>query len=431
MQYLNSLSIPLHSISSYGDAVLYTLSNGLKVVVSSVPGSRVSHCGLIVNAGSRDDGSNPGLAHCLEHMLFKGTKNRKSIHIINRLEVVGGELNAFTTKEITSIYAGIVNNHFEKAVELIADIAFNSTFPENELVKEKKVIAEEINQYLDSPEENIYDEFHELIFKDHPLSTNILGDEKSVMKITSKNIREFVGKHYHNQNMVFSYAGSLPPETVLKMVNKYFDLPETSHNKNIRKAFDPELYKPQTITKKTDHIQAYAIIGAPSFSLHHPDRQKLQLLINILGGPGMNSRLNLSVREKYGYTYNIEAGVSSFEDTGLFHCYTSTDVKNLEKTVKLIEKELKKLMTEKLSEVQLTKFKNQYTSQLILAEENRAGLMLHYGQSIARGLKSESLEQLLKKIETIEAGDLLEIANQIFNFDRLSYLYYLPNAPTH
>jgi len=415
--------LPNYTHYNLEDYQIHTLSNGLKIVYKQAPGTSVTHIGFNIYAGSRDDGLLPGTAHCFEHMLFKGTKKRNAFNIINRLEVVGGEMNAFTTKEITVLYASIINEYAERSLELLADLTFNSTFPEKELEKEKKVIAEEINMYLDTPEENIFDEFQEMIFAGHSLAPNILGTPESLQRITGKDLLDFHTYFYHPENVVLSISSDIPFKKFIKWSEKHCSGVYNSFTKTERTSF--KLYAPKTETKKTDHIQCHAILGNICYPHEHDNRLPMLLLNNLLGGPGMNSRLNLSVREKHGYTYNVESGYTAFKDTGLFHCYLSAEKKNLKKSVDLIHKELKKLKEIRLSAIQLHHAKTQFNGQIALSEENRMNLMLLLGKNIAQDYSIESLKEVIHKINEITAEQLIEIANEVFDFPQMSYLAYV------
>ena len=405
------------------DHTLHTLPNGLRIIYKEAINTSVTHIGFNIYAGSRDDGLLPGTAHCFEHMLFKGTTKRKSWHIINRLETVGGEMNAFTTKEITVLYASVINNYAERALELLADLTFHSTFPEKELLKEKKVIAEEINMYLDTPEENIFDEFQEMIFAGHSLAPNILGTPASLDKLSANDLIQFHQKYYHPKNIVLSISSGIPLKIFIKWAEKHCLVKENSFTDIVRPSFN--VYSPKTEKKTTEHIQCHAILGNTCYPHSHPKRLQMLLLNNILGGPGMNSRLNLSVREKYGYTYNIESGYTGFMDTGLFHCYLSTEKKSLDKAVDLVYKELKRLKEQKLSAIQLHHAKTQFNGQIALSEENRLNIMLMLGKNLVQGFSMETLNEVIHKINQVQADELQEIANEIFDFDQLSYLAYL------
>ena len=410
---------------------LITLSNGLRVVHQRVKGTQLVHAGFSINAGSKNDDQHPGLAHCLEHMLFKGTQHRRTIHVLNHLEVVGGELNAYTTKEITTIYGTTQGKHLSRLTDILCDVVFRSTFPTQELEKEKKVIVDEINMYLDTPEENIFDEFQERIFAGHPLAHNILGSETSVHQIQQSHLFDFVKTHYRFDNMVFSVVGNVSLERVLAALQRF--LPQVEFPRNGQQnAQSPTPIAPFKggLTflekKKTDFQQAYAILGSLAYGLDHPKRWTLLLLNNFFGGPVLNSRLNLAIREKYGYTYNVESGYSAFSDTGLFHCFVGSEPKYIDKSVSLIFKELKKLRTHTLGSLQLSRAKNQYAGQLVLSNENRSGLMMHLGQSILRKGTATRIEEAIQQIQKVSAADILEVANEILREEQFSQLLYVP-----
>ena len=404
---------------------LYTLNNGLRVAYQKIPSTLLVHCGFIIHAGSRNDGPIPGLAHALEHMVFKGTQKRKTIHVLNHLEVVGGELNAFTTKELTAIYATTEKRHLSRAIDILCDVTFRSSIPETELTKEKKVIKDEINMYIDTPEENIYDEFQEMIFGEHPLAHNILGTPDSVDSVTQLALKEFVNTYYQYPNMVFSVVGNVSIEKVIANLNKY--LPEFQTASVLPKHEKVALsYHSSFQKKESDFSNAYAIMGVPTYEEDHENRFGLLLLNNLLGGPGMNSRLNLSIREKHGYTYHVESGYQAFSDGGLFHCYLSAEEKYIEKSIELITKELKKLKENKLGKVQLSQAKNQFIGQIIMSNESRNGLMIHIGKGILKHNKALSLQETIQKIKNLSAEQLLNIANEVFDFENFSHLQYLP-----
>ena len=406
------------------DYTLFTLSSGMRLAHKRVLGTRLVHCGFVIGAGSRNDNQHPGLAHCLEHMLFKGTHRRKTIHVLNFLEVVGGEMNAFTTKELTAIYATTRATHYSRAVDVLCDITFNSNFPEAELSKEKKVIADEISMYLDTPEENIYDEFQEQVFGSHPLAHNILGSIQSLENIGRREILDFTEKHYTPQNMVFVVVGNISADKAIHHAERF--IPELTHRKMPEKKQHNLDYVPTSTTEKTDFSGAYTIMGTPAYSEKHPKRWPLLLLNNLLGGPGLNSRLNLGIREKYGYTYHIESGYQSYQDAGLFHCYLSCDPKYVQRSTELIQKELKKLREDKLGIRQLSAAKKQFQGQIVMADENRSGLLVHIGKGILRHGRAETLQEVLQKIENISASDILDVANEILQEDRFSHRTFLP-----
>lgn len=412
---------------SVPDLTIHTLSNGLRLIHKRVSGTRLVHCGYIINAGSRDDDSLPGIAHCLEHMVFKGTEKRRTIHVLNHLEVVGAEMNAFTTKEITAVYATVQGTHFSRAADILSDVVFHSTIPEVELTKEKQVIAEEIRMYLDTPEENIYDEFQEMVFEGHPLAHNILGTENTLAQTGRNDILDFVKTWYRPDNMVFSVVGNISLQRAIAALEKYTaHIPAATLAKTRSIPADLQ-YQVRHQEKQTEYMQAYGIIGCPSYHDSHKDRWKMTLLNNLLGGPGLNSRLNLAIREKYGFTYQIESGYQAYLDNGMFHCYLGAENKHLQRSLELVKKELKLLREKKLGSLQLQRFVNQFCGQMVMADENRSGLMVHIGKGILTHGSVKSLEEIIKEIRSITASDILETANAMFEEKNLSSLTYIPS----
>lgn len=402
---------------------IHQLPNGISIIHQRISYSDVAHCGLIVNAGSRDE--NPeqlGIAHFIEHVLFKGTKKRKSFHILNRLETVGGELNAYTTKEETAIYASFMSTYYDRAFELISDIMFNSIFPEKELEKEKEVIIDEINSYRDNPLEQIHDDFEDHIFPGHPLGHPILGTLESVKGFKRRDIHQFIKQNYYTNQMVFSSVGNAPFEDILKLAEKYLaHIPKNIHT-NKRKAFSG--YTPFFNSEKKDTFQSHCIIGNLGYENKSKKKTGLVLLNNLLGGPGMNSRLNLAIREKYGFTYNLESNYSAYEDTGLFTVYLGTDNNYLDKSIQLVHKELKKLREVKLGTLQLKQAKQQLIGQIAMSQESKSNLMLALGKSLITYGKVDGLQRTYKKIEMVTSESLLEIANEIFEEKNLSTLIF-------
>lgn len=400
-----------------------TFPNGLQLIHQHRPGVEVSHCGLLINAGSRDEKEDEqGLAHFIEHSLFKGTKNRKAFHVLSRLDVVGGELNAYTSKEETAIYASFVSRHFERAIELIADIAFHSTYPEKEIAKEKDVIIDEIHSYLDSPGEQIFDDFEEQIFGAHPVGRNILGTVDSVRSFRQQHILDFVKNRYRTDQMVLASVGNISFKKVKQFAEKYF-----APISNIGEAFDrqPFLdYKPTHREVKRNTHQVHYMLGAPAYPFDHDKKRGLVLLNNYLGGPGMNSRLNLNIREKHGIAYNIESNYQPYTDTGLFSIYLGTDTAMFNRSKRLLKSELRKLREKKLGTAQLHQAKQQLIGHIALAQESGATLMLALGKSALLYDKVDTTEEVFRQIESITASDMLEIANEVFDEKLLSSLTY-------
>jgi predicted Zn-dependent peptidase len=404
------------------DLLLNTLDNGIRLVHHRIPGL-VGHCGLIINIGSRNEtASEHGIAHFIEHMLFKGTKKRRAYHILSRLEDVGGELNAYTTKEETAIHASFLKENYERAIELISDIAFNSVFPEKEIEKEKDVVIEEINSYLDNPSELIFDDFEELIFSNQPIGRNILGTPESVKSISREMLNSFISNNYDTHQMVFCSVGNISDEKILGLFKTYFAGIVT--DKKVQKNNNTWIYKPVSITKKMDTYQNHCIMGNLAYNLKDKRRMGMFLLNNILGGQGLNSRLNLSLREKNGLAYNVESSYNPYYDTGVFSIYFGTDSQYLNKSISLAMEELKRLRTTKLGTIQLSKAKNQIKGYLARGYENHESLMLSLGKSLVIFDKIDSIEDLCKQIDRVTASELLETANDIFEPNKMSTLIY-------
>jgi len=401
------------------------LNNGLRIIYKEVLGTQTTQCGFVINTGARDDGEFPGLAHCFEHMLFKGTTKRNATQVLKRLEVVGGELNAFTGKDLTTVYAHVLSIHFKRATELLADIVRNSSFKEKELIREKKVIREEINLYLDTPEENIFDEFQKLQYPNHPMGYNILGDEESLQAIDTVALKEFWKKYYHPRNMAFVVMSNIP----LKQVIRTCKFMESWESEDFVKADRREPNKDISFNKvvETEFNQVYACLGIECFPNNHPKKEAMMLLNNILGGPGMNSRLNLAVREKHGLTYQIDSSYTAYDDCGLFYITFSTEEKQLKKTLKLIERELQLLIDKPLTHYQLQQAKNQFHGQLQLAEESKTSLLVYYGKSSLKYDSIEGLDALLAKVSAVTVEDLQIIAKEILQFKTLNTLIFKPN----
>ncbi len=400
----------------------HILKNGLKLIHQHVP-NKAAYCGLIINAGSRDERENEvGIAHFIEHVIFKGTEKRKAYHILSRLEDVGGELNAYTTKEDTCIYASFLPKDYERALELFADIVFDSVFPEKEIEKEKEVVIDEINSYKDSPGELIFDDFEELVYRGEPIGRNILGDEQRVRSFTREQICGFVRRNYKPQRMVISSVGDISFEKFVRLAEKYFggiagDLTQAERIK-------PALYVPQFKEIQKGTFQNHCIIGNVAYDYREEKRLPLSLLVDLLGGSGMNSRLNLNIREKHGLAYNIEASYTPYSDTGIFTVYFGCDAEDLEKCVKLCKREMELLYLEPLRNGQLRKAKNQTIGQLTLSAENYENTMLSIGKSFLVYDRVDSIESICERIEAIDAALLQEVAGEIFDVSRQSVLIY-------
>ncbi len=402
------------------------LSNGIRIVHQEVTHTRLVHCGFILNIGSRDETKEQeGLTHFWEHMAFKGTKKRKTFHILNRLESLGGELNAYTTKEKVCFYASILKEHYNKAAELLFDITFNSTFPQKQIDKERQVILEEMAMYRDSPDDSIMDELDELVFEHHALGRNILGTEETVGGFSQEDFFDFISTRLDTYQIVFSIVGNISLEKALKVIEGPLNEIQSKRSLYVRNGFHDYTPKQKIVSREV--TQSLCAIGKPAYTLHDPKRFKLHLLNNILGGPSMNSRLNLSLRENHGYVYSIESSYQAFSDTGFFGIFFGTEEKTLKKAQLLVMKEMEKLRTKKLGIVQLQMSKDQTIGQMAMAEENYAALMLVYGKSLIDHGKIEPLDSIFDRIRSTTAEDLQEIAQEIFNPDQLSFLTYIPH----
>ncbi len=402
----------------------YQLKNGIRII-HRYTDSIIAHMGLLINAGSRDENTDEhGIAHFIEHSLFKGTTRRRSYHIISRLEDVGGELNAYTTKEETCIYASFLDTECKRAMELISDIVFNSVFPERELEKEKVIIEDEINSYLDTPGELIFDEFEEIVYKATPFERNILGTPASVEKFNRKQIRSFMHENYATDEMVLGIIGNIPIKKIIKWAEIYFsDVPANSRLRK-RHPIDINNYMPLSEVKEKGTHQVHCIIGNRAYNLNDEKRLALHLLNNILGGPGMNSRLNMSLRERNGYSYNVESSYNPYIDTGLFSIYFGVEPKNLDKSLRLVQREFRLLKDKKLGVLQMSRAKKQLLGQLAIASENNENAMLSMAKSFMVFNRIEDMEEIRRKLDYITPEDLLEVANEILDSNALSRLIY-------
>lgn len=404
---------------------LKELPNGIRIVHQEITHTRMVHCGFVLNIGSRDEtNEQEGLAHFWEHMAFKGTQKRKAYHIINRLESLGGELNAYTTKEKICFYSSTLKEHFGKSAELLCDITFNSTFPKKQIEKERQVILEEMAMYRDSPDDSIQDDFDEVVFEGHALGRNILGREETVGRFTQQDFFDFISSRLDTTQVVFSVVGNITFKKVLQRVEAFLSSIPTKRSLYVRSNFS--LYVPKNKVVEKEIMQSHCALGKPAFSMHDPRRFQLYLLNNILGGPSMNSRLNLALREKYGYVYSVESHYQTYSDTGFFGVFFGTEPNTLNRARKLVLKEMERLRTKKLGVMQLHMAKEQAIGQMAMAEENYAALMLVFGKNMLDKGKIDSLDTIFEIIRSTSAEELQEIANEVYAPDQLSFLTYLP-----
>ncbi len=400
----------------------HILSNGIKIIHQEI-NTNVAHCGLIINAGSRDEEKDEhGLAHFIEHLLFKGTKKRRAYHIVNRLESVGGEINAYTTKEETCIYTAFLKDDYERSLELISDITFNSNFPKKEIEKEKVIIYDEINSYKDSPVDLIFDEFEEMVYKEAAIGRNILGNKRKLKQFNKNHIINFINNNYHTDQMVLSSVGNINLRKLIKSVEKYFGHIQPNYRHTIRNGKYEYTPFQKRVKKRT--YQAHCVIGNLAYDIKDNRRIGLGLLNNVLGGPGSNSRLNYSLREKNGFAYDVESHYVPYSDTGILTIYFGADKENINKSIKLINKEIDKLINVKLTANQLKIAKRQLTGQMAIYSDNHENLMISNGKNYNIFNQIITYEEMKEKIYSITGEELQEIANEILNKDKLSTLIY-------
>ena len=402
---------------------IHTLPNGLRIIHAPNQ-SAVTYCGFAIDAGTRDEAEQEqGMAHFVEHLLFKGTKKRHAWHILNRMEHVGGDLNAYTNKEETVVYSAFLTEHFPRAVELLTDIVFHSTFPQHEIDKEVEVIIDEIQSYEDSPSELIFDDFEGLLFPHHPLGRNILGNPKLLRQFKSEDALRFTSRYYCPNNAIFFVQGNVDFKRVIRLLEKATaDLTSNAETFSRRR---PDIYVPQNQTIHRDTHQAHVMIGSRGYDAHNEKRTALYLLNNILGGPGMNSRLNVSLREKSGLVYNVEANLTSYTDTGVFCIYFGTEHDDVERCIRLVKKELKRLCDKPLSPAQLAAAKKQIIGQIGVARDNAESTALGMAKTFLHYGKMDDPKELFRRIEELTAKELWEVSNEMFADNYLSTLIYI------
>ena len=400
----------------------HTLPNGLRIVHKQIK-SPVAHVGVIINTGSRDElPAEHGMAHFTEHVFFKGTQKRKLFQVLGRLENIGADLNAYTTKEDISVFASFPKPFYNRTIELFSDILFHSVFPAKEIEKEKDVIIDEINAYEDTPAEAIFDDFEDMLFPGNALGRNILGRPAMLRKFSREHVLAFTSKHVHPANMVLCSVGGIGFDRLIEMANRYFSQEATPFSATQREI--PGEYKSIQENRKRSVYQAHCIIGNRAYSSYDNQRTAMALLNNILGGPAMNSRLNMAIREKHGIAYNIESSYAPLSDTGVFAIYLGTDVTSLEKSIGLVHHELDKIRNGKLGTMQLHTGKRQLTGQLAIGMESQQNDMLSMGKSVLLYNKVEGLREICQKVNDVTAAEILEVANLVFAPECLSMLTF-------
>ena len=413
-------SIPLTAEQT---AEVITLENGLRVVYKYAPYTRAVHCGFVVNAGSRDDGPQAsGLAHFIEHMIFKGTARRRTYHILNYLESLGGDLNAYTTKEKTSVYASIGAEHIGRATNLLTDILFHSTFPEKEILKEKQVIGEEIDMYRDAPDEAIFEDFDEFIYPHHSLGKPILGTKESIGAFTRDTLKNHLQRVYTQGQIVYAVVGNVSEKALRRVIDKYLrplDLPT-----GIPVREEPASLNPFEREVSIPTAQAHEIIGGRAYSFHEPEHIPFMMIQNMLGGPAMNSRLNLNIREKYGLTYNISSFYQTYVDSGMWGVYYACEPGNLNRIRRLVAKEFRQLGEKPLGQVRLNQNKRQLEGQLTLSYENLLSQMLGMAKDVLDYGRVIPFEEMITRISAVSAEQIMEVANELFLNQPISRITY-------
>ena len=401
----------------------FVLENGVKVVISSADSS-ASYVGLFVASGSRSDGEFLGVSHLIEHAIFKGTSKHSYSELMNEVESVGGEMNAYTAKEETCFQIAIANNYVERAFSLLSEIFFDSVFPENELRKEKTVVIDEIESYEDVPAEMIYDDFEEQLFTRHSLATNILGTKKSVRGMTRENVLETYRKLYRPNRLVVSYVGGVDLENIASLIEKYFgQIIVEQQNTEVTSIFVPRETVFAIEKNKRTH-QAHCVLGSYAPSIRSELKFATALLTNILGGPSFNALLNLKLREEQGLTYNIEANYTAYSDTGVFAVYFGTDYSKVPKCREIIENLFLDIIANGFDEKQLTAYKQQMLGQLAVSDDNYMSLMLNNAKSYWWYGHVDSFQEITQKVNAVTNEDIKKVAKQILSPNNSNVLIY-------
>ena len=426
----------------------YTLDNGLRII--HLPSdSKVVYCGYQINAGTRnEEPGEEGLAHFCEHVTFKGTERRKAWHILNCLESVGGDLNAYTNKEGTVYYSAILKEHIARAADLLTDIVFHSVYPQAEIDKEVEVICDEIESYNDSPAELIYDEFENIIFKGSPLGHNILGTAEQVRSFKTEDALRFTRKLYRPDNAIFFAYGDIDFKKLVRLLKKsflseerrvkseettfgdrrerQFNSPEAQAQFNIQHStFNTQhSFEGQTIVMQKNTHQAHVMIGTRAYDVNDSRRMPLYLLNNMLGGPGMNAKLNLALREHNGLVYTVESTMAAYGDTGIWSIYFGCDEHDVKRCLRLVRKELDKFMLKPLSEAQLKAAKKQIKGQIGVACDNRENFALDFGKSFLHYGWEKNVDRLYEQVDEITAEQIQAVARELFDKDRLTTLIF-------
>ena len=403
-----------------------TLKSGLKVVSEKIESVKSVSVGIWVKTGSRNESNKQaGITHFLEHMLFKGTKNRSAFDIAQSMESVGGYLNAFTSTEYTCYYARCLDSKLENAVEVLSDMIKNSQFPNEELEKEKKVVLEEMKMYKDSPDDVIFEEFSSQIFKDHPIGRPIIGFEETVKSFSREDLFNYVEERYQPDNLLVAVAGHADHDHVLEMIQEHLNYDQNGNTFNTEQPLSPYEVTSHTVSKPIE--QTHMIMGRRALNFEHPDKYLLLLANTILGG-GMSSRLHQNVREKYGYCYSISPFNQSYIDTGLFGVYTGTDIEYVDHVRELINIEFLRMKNEKVGEKELNEAKAQLKGKLLLSQENTSNRMTRLAKSELYFNRFVTLDELVENIDAVSSEDLLKFSNEFFDPEQFSETLLIPES---
>ncbi len=410
------------------DHHIYCFANGLRFIYKQVKATRIFHGGYTIDIGSRDEQEHQqGIAHFWEHLAFKGTTRRSATRIINSLDSLGGELNAYTTKEKICFHASVPMQAAKKAIDVLTDIVFNPTFPEKEIEKERRVILEEMSMYNEDYADMIGDEFESIIFQGHELGRSIMGTRETVERFKRKDFFDFLAQNINYSKIVFSAVGPHNFEQILKMFAEAIEPVDINcHQTHLRVAFS----KPQVARRQVekDTLQAHCVIGGRAYPISDSRRVAFSLLMNVLGGPSMNSRLNMQLRERYGLVYSVEAQYNAYTDAGNFMVQFACEARNLNRCKEIVYKELKRFIQNPLTKSQLRSAQNQMKGQITMAEESNLTLMQVLGKSLLDLGRVETLPEVLAQVDAIQSADLQAIAVELFAEEKISELVYVPAA---
>lgn len=417
-------------LSTEVDALAYPafrrteLPNGVRVVTETIPSVRSIAVGAWIFTGSRDEAQEEsGISHLIEHMVFKGTQKRRTHHIAQRLESVGGYLNAFTSKEYTCYYARALDEHLDRSIDLVCDLVLSPSIPERELEKEKDVVLEEMKMYEDNPEDLIFDRFEEAVYGGHPLGRPIIGYPQTVRSFTRDQLLDYINRSYTPNRVVVAVAGNASHERVVELVRRAFATQKRNGQEHDRLPLGA--YSPRTHTEFRPTQQAHLVVGTRSYHVYHPNRSVLSVLNTLLGG-GMSSRLNQNIREKYGYCYNIYSFVNMHQDAGDFGVYMGTDPKKVDRARRLIFRELRRIVDEPISDRVLSQAKNQVKGSVLLGLENMSNRMMRIGRQELYFKRYFTMDQIVEDIDKVTPENLREVAEEIFDPEQFSTIVLLP-----